>query len=38
MEITVENIINNYTNTNNSIKDLVVLFNKSEETIVRFYD
>lgn len=36
MEMNIQNIINLYTNTNNSIKDLVVFFNKSEETIRRF--
>ena len=36
MEMNIKNIIDNYINTNNSIKDLTLLFNKSEETIRRF--
>lgn len=36
MEMNINNIIDNYINTDNSIKDLTLLFNKSEETIRRF--
>ena len=36
MEMNIKNIINNYINTDNSIKDLILLFNKSKETIRRF--